>query len=116
VLGGRQRDRLGTVTAFRIDTRLPARQARANRSSVRRISSFIASLAAAHDQRGLPNGMPRSTSSEPRSADLLDDLDQLIQLVTLPACEGNELLRALDDGAAFGGPGNRDSAPAPELE
>src|SRR5947207_13248334 len=46
----------------------------------------------------------------------MDDLDQLIQLVALPTCESNELLRALGDGAAFGRPCNRDSAPAPELE
>jgi hypothetical protein len=46
----------------------------------------------------------------------LDDLDQLVQAVTLAAGEGDEFFRSLDDGAAFGRPGNRGAAPASEFE
>jgi hypothetical protein len=38
------------------------------------------------------------------------------KLVTVVAGEVDELPCSLDDGAAFGGAGNRDAAPAPELE
>ena len=50
------------------------------------------------------------------SADVLDDLDQLVEAVALAAGELDELPRSLDDGAAFGRPRNRDATPAPELE
>jgi hypothetical protein len=50
------------------------------------------------------------------SADVFDDLDQLVEAVALAAGEVDELFRSLDDGAAFGCPCNRGAAPASELE
>jgi hypothetical protein len=50
------------------------------------------------------------------SADLLDDLDELVHAVALAAGEGDELPRSLDDSPAFGRPCDRDATPAPELE
>ena len=55
----------------------------------------------------------RSASS---SADVLDDLDELVEPVTLAAGEVDELLCSLDDGAAFGGASDGDAASAAELE
>ncbi len=40
------------------------------------------------------------------SAHVLDDLDQLINAITLAAGEVDELARSLDDGPAFGCPCN----------
>jgi hypothetical protein len=51
-----------------------------------------------------------------RSADLLDDLDELVHAVALVPCELNELSCALDDSPALGRPRDRDATPAPELE
>jgi hypothetical protein len=56
------------------------------------------------------------SAAESSSADVLDDLDQLVQAVALAAGEIDELSRSLDDGTTFGRPGNRDTAPAAELE
>jgi hypothetical protein len=50
------------------------------------------------------------------SADVLDDLDQLVQAVALAAGEVHEVPRPLHDRATLGRPRNRDAAPAPELE
>jgi hypothetical protein len=50
------------------------------------------------------------------SADIFDDLDQLVEAITVPAGKIDELLRPLDDGAPFGRPRDRDATPAPELE
>jgi hypothetical protein len=50
------------------------------------------------------------------SADVLDDLDQLVEAVALLAGEVDEFRRSLDDGAAFGRAGDGDAAPAAELE
>jgi hypothetical protein len=50
------------------------------------------------------------------SADVFDDLDQLVEAVTLAAGEVDELFRSLDDGAAFGCACDRDATPAAELE
>jgi len=50
------------------------------------------------------------------SADAFDDLDQLVQAVTLATGELDELPRSLHDGTTLGRPRNRDATPAPELE
>jgi hypothetical protein len=50
------------------------------------------------------------------SADVFYDLDQLVEAVAVVAGEGDQLLCALDDGAAFGCPCHRDAAAPPELK
>jgi hypothetical protein len=49
------------------------------------------------------------------SADVFDDLDQLVETVTLAAGEVDEFPCPLDDGAAFGRSRDRDPMPAAEL-
>jgi len=49
-------------------------------------------------------------------ADVLDDLDELVQPIALPTCELNELLRALHDCATLGCPEDRDAPTASKLE
>ena len=51
-----------------------------------------------------------------RSADVFDDLNELVEAVAVVAGEIDELSGSLDDGAAFGCPCDRDAAAAPELE
>jgi hypothetical protein len=51
-----------------------------------------------------------------RLADLLDDLDEVVGLVTLPAGKVEELSDLFDDGALLGGSGDGDAASAAELE
>ena len=48
--------------------------------------------------------------------DVLDDLDELVEAVALAAGEVDELSGSCDDGATFGGAGDRDAAAASELE
>jgi hypothetical protein len=48
--------------------------------------------------------------------EVFDDLDELVHAVTLPLRELDELTRSLDNGTPLGRPGDRDPAPAPELE
>ena len=63
-------------------------------------------LGAGTGGRGLGRGSgPRS------SADVFDDLDELVEAVALAAGEVDELLGSLDDGAAFGC--SRDRMPRP---
>ena len=50
------------------------------------------------------------------SANVFDDLNQLVQTVALAASELDELSRTLHDGTPLGRPGNRDATPAPELQ
>jgi dipeptidyl aminopeptidase/acylaminoacyl peptidase len=50
------------------------------------------------------------------SANVLDDLHQLVEAVALTAGELDELPRSLDDGTAFRCPSDRDATPASELE
>jgi hypothetical protein len=50
------------------------------------------------------------------SADVLDDLEELVEAVAVVAGEVDELLRPLDDGSAFGCSGDGDAASASELE
>jgi hypothetical protein len=50
------------------------------------------------------------------SADVFDDLDQLVDAVAVVPGEVDELLRSLDDSATFGRACNRDAAAAAELE
>ena len=50
------------------------------------------------------------------SADVFDDLDELVHAVALPASELDELFRTLDDETAFWRSCNRDSTPASELK
>jgi len=50
------------------------------------------------------------------SADLLDDLDQLVGAVALLAGEVDQIPRSLDDGTAFGRACDRDAAAAAELQ
>jgi hypothetical protein len=59
------------------------------------------------------HSLERRSSS---SADVLDDLDQLVEAVALPAGEVDEFFGSLDDGAAFGCSGDMDAASASELE
>ena len=62
-------------------------------------------------------GASRSqTSTLPASADVFDDLDELVEAVALLAGEVDEFLRSLDDGAAFRCARDRDAAPAAELQ
>jgi hypothetical protein len=63
-------------------------------------------------------GAPRRGGSPPGvlSADLLDDLNQLVRPIALTASELDELARLLHDGSALGRAGHRDAAPAAELE
>jgi len=49
-------------------------------------------------------------------ADVLDDLEELVQAVTLTAGELDELLRSRNDRAALGGAGDGDPTTAAELE
>jgi Tol biopolymer transport system component len=57
-----------------------------------------------------------STTAACLSADVFDDLDQLVEAIALLAGEVDELFCSLDDGAAFGCPGDRDAPSASELE
>ena len=50
------------------------------------------------------------------SADVFDDLDELVHAVALPSSELDELFRTLDDETAFWRSCNRDSTAAPELK
>jgi hypothetical protein len=50
------------------------------------------------------------------SADVFDDLDQFVDAVAVMAGEFDELSASLDDGTAFGCPGDRDASAASELE
>ena len=50
------------------------------------------------------------------SGDVFDHLDELVDGVSLPASELDQLSHLLHDRAALGCPGNRDSATAPKLE
>ena len=49
-------------------------------------------------------------------ADVLDDLDELVQPIALPTCELNELLRALHDCATLRRTDDRDAPTASKLE
>ena len=49
-------------------------------------------------------------------ADVLDDLDELVQPITLQACERDELLRALHDCATLRRPDDGDAPTASKLE
>jgi hypothetical protein len=49
-------------------------------------------------------------------ADVFDDLDELVEAVTLAAGEVDELLCSLDNGASFGRSCDQDAAAAAELE
>jgi hypothetical protein len=49
------------------------------------------------------------------SGNVLDHGDELVDGVSLPASELDQLAHFLYDGAAFGCPGDRDSATAPKL-
>ncbi len=63
-------------------------------------------------------GLACGASRAPRSwsADVFDDLDELVEAVAVVAGELDELSRALDDGAAFGRSRDQDAAPGAELE
>ena len=50
------------------------------------------------------------------SGDVFDHLDELVDGVSLPASELDQLPHLLDDGAALGCPGHGDSASASKLE
>src|SRR5262249_14870554 len=50
------------------------------------------------------------------SADALDDPDELLGAVAVPAGEAHEVLRARHDGAALGAAGDGDAAAAAKLE
>ena len=50
------------------------------------------------------------------SADVFDDLDQLVEAVAVVACEVDEFFGSLDDRAAFRCACDRDAAPAAELQ
>ena len=50
------------------------------------------------------------------SADVLDDLDEFVQAVTLAAGEVDKLPCSLDNSAAFGRSCDRNTTPTPELE
>ena len=50
------------------------------------------------------------------SSDVFDHLDELVDGVSLPASELDQLPHLLDDGAALGCPGHGDSASASKLE
>jgi hypothetical protein len=50
------------------------------------------------------------------SADVFDDRDEFVEAVAVVAGEVDEFFGSLDDGAAFGCAGDRDAAPAAELE
>src|SRR5262245_30598732 len=58
--------------------------------------------------------MPRARGG--RSADVLDDLDQLVHAVTVLAAELDELACLHHDDTALGSSRNRDASTAPELE
>src|SRR5262245_48546672 len=70
------------------------------------------------------NRMGRAGPAEPNpyahrtrgSGDVLDHLDELVDGVSLSASELDEFSDFLDDGAAFGCPGDGDSAAAAKLE
>ena len=49
-------------------------------------------------------------------ADVLDDLDELVQPVTLAAGKVDELFRPRDDGSTLGRAGNRNPSTSSELE
>ena len=68
------------------------------------------------DDRGVLKCSGMSLERRVESADVFDDLDELVHAVALPASELDELFRTLDDEAAFWRPCNRDSTPASELE
>jgi hypothetical protein len=55
-------------------------------------------------------------AGEPSSADVLDDLNQLVESVAVATGEVDEFLRFLNDGAAFRCRCDRDAASATELE
>jgi hypothetical protein len=61
---------------------------------------------------------PRSAAArrEASSADVFDDLDQLVQVITLTAGVLDKFSCSLDDGAALGRPGDGDATAASELE
>ncbi len=59
---------------------------------------------------------PRPPQARVVSANLFDDLHELVQAVPVVPGEIDELLRSLDDGATLGSPGDRDATPAPEFE
>jgi hypothetical protein len=50
------------------------------------------------------------------SADVFDDLNELVYAVALATGEVDELASPLDDDSAFGCSSNRDATPASELE
>ena len=51
-----------------------------------------------------------------KSADVFDDLDELVHAVALAPGEVDELTSPLDNDSTFGRPGDRDATPASELE
>src|SRR5262245_8692005 len=57
-----------------------------------------------------------SPSHRPRSGDVFDDLDELVEAVPLLAGELDELFCSLDDGASFGCARDGDATPPAKLE